>query len=322
MSPAASSTSSSAESSRLSSGEKDLRDESLSHVLGSATSRRSVGQGPHPTLSPEGARAFRQSYPLRTILRTPVILAAAALLSFSLAACGGKKSTSDVAIATTAPSVQPTSSSAKPAVPAAAPTSAAPASTTAGNEPLSFSTADGVTIKGHLYSPAGAKRRALIIASSADQKTFGAYAGQFAAQGVAVYTFDQRGVGETGGAKNDAQMDKDLDVAVGLISSRDYPLVYVFGVGADPGDAAIKVAAREDLAGLATFSAGAAGKGDLAKVSVPKLLMAPNGNADAASLAQAASSARLVTVASNPPANDPLSAADARQALLDFVLGK
>jgi hypothetical protein len=51
-----------------------------------------------------------------------------------------------------------------------------------------------------------------------------------------------------------------------------------------------------------------------------------NNNEAATALSTLANAApdpvRRVALASNPPATDPLSAADARQALIDFVLGK
>jgi alpha-beta hydrolase superfamily lysophospholipase len=243
-------------------------------------------------------------------------------LSFAIA-CGGGDKKSNVEVATTGPVTTKTASD-KPPAAASANT---PANAQPSNEGVSFATPDGVTIKGHFYVAPGPKRRALIIASAVDQKTWQPYASQLAAQGVALLTFDQRGVGETGGAKNDAQMDKDLAIAVELVKSRDYPLVYLFSVGGDPGVAAIKVAAREDLAGLATYSASAAGKSDIAGVKEPKLLMAPEANSEATAavntLAQAAPEpVRRVILASNQSATDVLSSADTRQALFDFVSGK
>ena len=239
-------------------------------------------------------------------------------------ACGGGDKPSNVAIATTGPSATSAASD-KPPTSGGQATPSGPVQTS--NEAVSFAAPDGVTIKGHFYSAPGPKRRALIIASAADQKTWQQYASQLAAQGVALLTFDERGVGETGGARNDAQMDKDLGIAVQLVKSRDYPLVYVFSVGAEPGVAAIKVAAREDLAGLATYSAGAAGRADIAGVKEAKLFMAPEANSEATAavntLAQAAAEPiRRVVLSTNPSGNDPLTSPQAKQALFDFVTGK
>jgi hypothetical protein len=114
---------------------------------------------------------------------------------------------------------------------------------------------------------------------------------------------------------------------VQFVKSRDYPLVYLFGVGAEAGAAAVKVAARQDLAGVAVYSAPAGARADIAAVKEPKLLMAPEANSEAAAalntLAAAATDpVRRVVVASSPPPNNVLAAADARQALIDFVSGR
>jgi alpha/beta superfamily hydrolase len=256
-------------------------------------------------------------------VRGILLLLAAVSTCLALACGGGGDKPSNVAIATTGPAPAAGASDKPPA----AASSGAPNSVQTSNENVSFAASDGVTLKGHFYSAPGPKRRALIIASNLDQKTWQPYASQLAAQGVALLTFDERGVGETGGAKNDAQLDKDLGIAVQLVKSRDYPLVYLFSVGSDPGIAAIKVAAREDLAGLATYSAGAAGRADIAGVKEPKLMMAPEANAEAAAavntLAQAATEPiRRVVLAGSQSPTDPLTSAQTKQALFDFVTGK
>ena len=324
MSPVASSTSSCAEP------ERSLQDESCSFR----------GSVPLPSLRAErrteGAKSnrgeFLHSSAGNRIAAEEFVqrLRITSLLFAALFAClaigCGDSDKSDVTVATTTPAsgARATSTSDKPSK--GVPTSVSGNAQTS-NESVSFSTSDGTTIKGHFYSAPGPKRRALIIASLGEQKTWGAYASQLANQGIALLTFDMRGVGETGGAKNDAQLDKDIEVAVNLVKSRDYPLVYVFGAGADAALAAMKVAARNDLAGLATYSASAAGRTDIANVKEPKLLLAnENNNEASAALSTLANAApdpvRRVALASNPPAADPLSAADARLALIDFVLGK
>jgi hypothetical protein len=246
-----------------------------------------------------------------------------AAVVLSVVSCGRDDKPANVAISTTGPSATGAASDKPTASGPSVPSGPVQAS----NEPVSFATADGVTIKGHLYAAPGPKRRVLVIASSLDQKTWQPYASQLAGQGVALLTYDMRGVGETGGARNDGQMDKDLAVAVGFVQSRDYPLVYVFAVGAEASAAAIKVAGREDLAGVAAYSASAAARADIAGVKEAKLLMAPESSADAAAavntLAQAGPEpTRRVVLSQAPSGNDPLSSAQARQALFDFVTGK
>jgi esterase/lipase len=148
------------------------------------------------------------------------------------------------------------------------------------DEAVRFETADGVTIQGHLYSSAGPKRKVVVLAHEfpASQKSWTAYARELAGRGVDALTFDFRGYGETGGAKDVAKIDRDLESAVRFIRSRDYAQIYVFGASMG-GTAALKVAARLDLAGVATLSApdnfmGLDARTDVKSVSEPKLFVA------------------------------------------------
>jgi hypothetical protein len=239
--------------------------------------------------------------------------------------CGGGSNEKDVLVATVAPSQQAPVTQAA-GRPATTPAATAPATQTS-NEPVHIAAGEGVTLRGHLFSAPGPKRRALVVASAADQKPWPAHAPPLAAAGIALLTFDIRGVGETGGSRNDTALDKDVELAVQFLKSRDYPLVYVLGVGPEGGLASIKVAARQDLAGLALYAAPASGRTDIAAVREPKLLMAAESNTEAAAALSTLAGAapepvRRVALASNPPANDPFSAADARQALIDFVSGR
>jgi alpha-beta hydrolase superfamily lysophospholipase len=136
-------------------------------------------------------------------------------------------------------------------------------------------------MKGHLYANAGPKRKVVILAHGAneDQSAWQGFAQDLAAKGIAAVTFDFRGYGETGGAKDPSKLPADLDVAVRYLKSLDYPLVFV--VGSDiGGTAALKVAVNEDLAGVATISSlpnagsGLDATADIPKVVEPKLFMA------------------------------------------------
>jgi alpha-beta hydrolase superfamily lysophospholipase len=142
-------------------------------------------------------------------------------------------------------------------------------------------------MKGHLYANAGPKRKVVILAHGAneDQAAWQPFAQELAAKGIAAVTFDFRGFGETGGAKDPSKLAADLDVAVRFLKSQDWPLVYI--VGSDiGGTAALKVAVNEDLAGVATISSlpnagnGLDATSDIPKVVEPKLFLA--GGADLA----------------------------------------
>ncbi len=142
------------------------------------------------------------------------------------------------------------------------------------------STADGQTMKGHLYANAGPKRKVVILAhgDSEDQAAWTAFAQELQARGIAAVTFDFRGYGETGGTKDPSKLGADLDVAVRYLKSQDWPLVYIAGSDIG-GTAALKVAATAELAGVATISslpsaAGLDATADIAQIAEPKLFLA------------------------------------------------
>jgi dienelactone hydrolase len=161
---------------------------------------------------------------------------------------------------------------------------ASPVPGTVSDEPVRFETADGVTVAGHLYSGGGPKRKVVVLAHEypTSQKAWTAFARELATKGVDALTFDFRGYGETGGSKDTAKIDRDLESAVRFIRSRDYAQVYVFGASMG-GTAALKVAARLDLAGVATLSAptdfqGLDARTDVKSVTEPRLFLAAKGD--------------------------------------------
>jgi alpha-beta hydrolase superfamily lysophospholipase len=206
-------------------------------------------------------------------------------LFLMLAACGGNADT----VASPTPSADiPTPTSAPQAASPTAPDATVTPPVRVGDEPVGFMTEDGVTIRGHLYEPTGPRRKVVILAhmSSNDQRAWTAFAEELASQGVAAMTFDFRGYGETGGSRAVGQIDRDLDAAVRFIRSRDYTQVYL--VGAEMGGtAALKVAARQEVAGIVSLSAltsfmGLDASADVAEVRRPKLFLASRDDADAA----------------------------------------
>lgn len=258
--------------------------------------------------------------------------ALALVFSLLFAGCGGD---SKEAPTPAPPATNVDSSSIKD--PAAAPSPARPTSTAANgdaanSEPFLFqSTADGMTIKGHLYSTPGPKRKVVILAHGAneDQRSWTAFAQQLAVGGIAAVTFDFRGFGETGGAKDAAKNAADLEVAVRYLKSLDWPLVYV--VGSDiGGTAALKVAAGQDLAGVATISSAAAASGldvtaDIPQIVEPKLFLAGAGDTMAATavitMAGAATDPKTSRIADGTSAHGVALLEDgtSKQALLHFI---
>jgi hypothetical protein len=132
------------------------------------------------------------------------------------------------------------------------------------NEPVSVEAPDGVVLQGHLYSPDGPKRQALIIVAPVDQSVWAESTQALTSEGIAVYTFDPRGYGETGGDEDTGAMASDTQLITHFVMSREYPLVYLMGIGMD-GSAAVTQAAAslDELSGIITY--GGAGKPDVAR---------------------------------------------------------
>ena len=121
-----------------------------------------------------------------------------------------------------------------------------------GGEHVSFRTADGVLLRGHLY---GRGATAVILAHMypADQSDWTDFANVLAGQGYQALTFDFRGFTESEGS---AQVDKagvDLQAAYDFMRPR---ASRIFIAGASMGaDAAILVAAHAQVAGIICISA-------------------------------------------------------------------
>jgi len=234
-----------------------------------------------------------------------------------LIGCGADDANSPAVTSTQTPSSTP-SEVAKPTEPAAPPASAV------GNEALSFEGTDGVALKGHLYANSGPKRNVVILVSETEQKIWASHAADFVAKGVAVYTYDVRGVGETGGVRNNAMLDKDLEVAVRLLKSREYVRVYVIGLGEPGSMAAFRVAARQELAGVGGLPA--LGPLDaMPQVTEPKLFVVfDNNRADVETMERAFNAAPTPATQNVLPApaqmpGDALSVATVKAAILGFV---
>ncbi len=181
-------------------------------------------------------------------------------------ACGGGSSDKatatptsggSVAVATATPAVD--SSDGKP-TPAPTP---GPGEISVANEPVSVETSDGVVLKGHLYSTNGPKRQALIIVAPVEQSVWAESTQAFTSEGVAVFTFDPRGYGETGGNADTEALASDAELVARFVMSREYPLVYLMGAGMDGAAAVTQAASSVDgLSGVITY--GGAGKSETA----------------------------------------------------------
>lgn len=147
------------------------------------------------------------------------------------------------------------------------PTAAAtpdPGDISVANEPFSVETSDGVVLKGHAYTPSGPKRQALVIVAPVEQSTWAESTDAFTSEGIAVFTFDLRGYGETAGDADAGSTTADAQLVSRFVGSREYPLVYLFGAGEEAGEAVTAAAAGlDELSGVITYGYAGDGASDL-----------------------------------------------------------
>src|ERR1700722_5284248 len=120
-----------------------------------------------------------------------------------------------------------------------------------GGEHVSFTTSDGVLLRGHLY---GRGSTGVILAHMfpADQSDWTDFARVLAAHGYQSLTFDFRGFTESEGSSGTEFADRDLLAAYQFLRPR---VTRIFIAGASLGaEAAILIAAHEQVAGIICIS--------------------------------------------------------------------
>jgi pimeloyl-ACP methyl ester carboxylesterase len=120
-----------------------------------------------------------------------------------------------------------------------------------GGERVSFVTADGITLRGHLY---GRGSTGVILAHMypADQQDWADFARVLAANGYRALTFDFRGFSESEGSSGVEFADRDLQAAYGFMRPK---VDRIFLAGASMGaDASILVAVHQPVAGIICIS--------------------------------------------------------------------
>ena len=145
------------------------------------------------------------------------------------------------------------------------------------DERVDITATDGVQLIGHL---AGSEGPGIIFGHMypADQRSWTPFAQEMAQAGFRTLTFDFRGYGESGGEKNVAAIDRDMEGAYRYLIGRKIRPVYLVGASMG-GTAALIVAARVPVVGVATLSAPLEFRGldatpSLAKLTMPKLFIA------------------------------------------------
>ena len=137
------------------------------------------------------------------------------------------------------------------------------------DERVQITATDGVQLVGHL---AGREGPGIVFGHMypADQRSWTAFAEEMANAGFRTLTFDFRGYGESGGEKDIAAIDRDMEGAYRFLIGRKIRPVYLVGASMG-GTAALIVASRVPVAGLATLSAPVAFRGLDAAPALPKV---------------------------------------------------
>ena len=152
------------------------------------------------------------------------------------------------------------------------------------SQAVSFQTADGGTIRGHLFGD-GDKLIILAHMRPTDQTSWFGFADELAMAGYSALTFDFRGYGESTGRKDLPHIDRDIEAAIEEMRSEGYEPIYLVGASMG-GTASLIAAAQMEVAGVVAISAPAKFEGlDAEKVvdqvSERKLFIASKGDSSA-----------------------------------------
>jgi len=142
---------------------------------------------------------------------------------------------------------------------------------------VSFYTEDGVSLSGYIF---GSGDVGIILSHMrlGDQANWWPFARVLKGKGYQVLAYDFRGYRDSEGDVDVGSIDIDLEAALAFL--RDEGVSKVFLIGASMGGtASLKVASREDVAGVVTISAPPAIEGlnaveDVPRILIPKLLIA------------------------------------------------
>jgi pimeloyl-ACP methyl ester carboxylesterase len=142
---------------------------------------------------------------------------------------------------------------------------------------VSFNTEDGIQLSGHLFG-SGDVGVVLSHMKPADQESWWPFARVLKDRGYQALAYDFRGYRDSEGEVDIDNIDRDVQAALDLIKSKGVSKVFLIGASMG-GTASLKVASREEVAGVITLSAPFAIEGLDAReavkaISAPKLFIA------------------------------------------------
>jgi len=123
------------------------------------------------------------------------------------------------------------------------------------SQAMSFPTADGLTIHGHLFGE-GETLVILCHMRPSDQTSWYGFAEELAKAGYSALTFDFRGYGESEGSQELSKIDLDVEAAIEAMRAKGYDTIYLVGASMG-GTASLIAAARQEVAGVVAISAPA-----------------------------------------------------------------
>lgn len=150
-----------------------------------------------------------------------------------------------------------------------------PVPTPEGASNVSFTTEDGVELKGKLF---GNGDTGVVLAHmfQANQTSWWEFGQVLADEGYMALAFDFRGYDESSGDKDIYLIDRDITAALEFLKRRGASSVFLIGASMG-GTASLKVASSENVAGVVILSAPLDFRGlnvENERVQVPVLLMA------------------------------------------------
>ena len=146
-----------------------------------------------------------------------------------------------------------------------------------GGEKVAFITSDNVRLSGHLFGE-GDVGVVLSHMRPADQESWWPFARVLKDRGYQALAFDFRGYGDSGGELQIEYLDRDVQAAVDYLLANGASKVFLIGASMG-GTASLKVASRQEVAGVITLSAppsieGLDAREDVKQVTAPKLYIA------------------------------------------------
>ncbi len=157
-------------------------------------------------------------------------------------------------------------------------------------DPVTFPNPRGVILRGHLF---GQGRTAVLLAhgDGGDQRAWFPFAQTLAGKGFLALAFDFEGHGRSNGTPTPRRMDGDIAASTAFLRGYGADRIFLVGAGLG-GTAALRLAAREPVAGVVVLSAPVVARdlsveGQIGRIAAPLMLVASEADAAGTGAARA-----------------------------------